>query len=134
VGSLVAVRFIALMLLTKASGGAAAEWVRVDGNDSLDSYADPATIRRSGNKVTMWDLLDYKTAQVSSTSARYLSAKVQAEYDCKEERVRQLFYSFHSGNKESGGIVYTSNKPFDWESLSPASIGETLWKVACGKR
>lgn len=101
-----------MMLLAVMSSSAVAEWVPVVGNETVGAtaYADPATIRKTGNKVKMWDLLDYKTAQ-GDAGMQYMSMKAQTEYDCKEEQSRPLYLSFHSENMGKGKVVDTYNNP-----------------------
>ena len=124
-----------LMLLVTA-GGASAEWTRVSDIDQFVQYVDIATIRRNGNLVKMWDLMDNKTVQTSpSTGKYYLSSKMQQEYDCKGEKVRILAFTNFSGKMGKGNVVYADgNVRAEWEPIEPGSIGETLWKIACGKK
>jgi len=51
---------ILMMLLAVASSSAAAGWVEVNSDETVTVYADPATVRRAGNRATMWVLYDYK--------------------------------------------------------------------------
>ena len=130
-------KFIVLMLLAMVSGGAAAEWVKIDrsGSGDFDIYADPSTIRRSGNIVKMWHMADYKIVQVSSYGNRFLALKAQWEYDCKDERIRTLYFTLHSGNMGNGNTVYSDDgTPPNWAPVSPDSNSENLWKIACGKQ
>jgi hypothetical protein len=121
-------RLLTIILLIM-SADSYAEWTRIDGNDRLSLYADKATIRRNGNLVKMWDLLDFKTAQKN-----VLSVKVQSEYDCKAERSRILAVTRFSGQMGNGTVVYGNNDSGKWLPIEPGSIGESKWKIACGKR
>jgi hypothetical protein len=50
------------ILLLLSSGPVYAEWVSIGDTDSgMMVYVDPDTIRRKGDLVKMWLLLDYKT-------------------------------------------------------------------------
>ena len=93
-------RVFVLVLLAMLSSGAAAEWVAFgesgSGDTYFDIYVDPATIRRSGNMVKMWNMHDYKTARVIGGKA-HLSVKMQTEYDCEVERVQILYLIHYSG-------------------------------------
>ena len=120
-------RLLTIILLIM-SADSYAEWTRIDGNDRLSLYADKATIRRNGNLVKMWDLLDFKTAQKN-----VLSVKVQSEYDCKAERSRILAVTRFSGQMGNGTVVYGNNDGGKWLPIEPGSIGESKWKIACGK-
>jgi len=128
-------KLILAMLLAVVSSSAVAEWVGAgsSSDETVTAYADPATIRKAGNMVTMWVLFDYKTAQAGD-GKEYLSAKMQSEYDCKEEQWRMPHASFHSGNMGEGVIVENASYPGKWSPVPPGSTTETLWKIACGKR
>jgi hypothetical protein len=58
------------------SGPTYAEWVSVAVVDQagVTIYVDPATIHRKGDRVTMWELIDYATIQ-TVTGTSFLSAK-----------------------------------------------------------
>jgi len=124
-----------MILLVLSSGPAYAEWVLTSGNDDagLTVYVDPATIRRKGNLVKMWQLHDYKTVQTVAGDS-LLSIKRYNEYDCAEERTRMLAYTWFSDNMGSGKVVYSTPDEQEWEPVTPRSINRTLWKVACSKK
>ena len=63
-------------------------------------YVDPGTIRRKGDRVTMLELIDYKTIQTVANTA-FLSAKVHREFDCDGDRHRTLATTKLSGNMAS---------------------------------
>ena len=126
---------ILMLLLAVVSKNTMAEWERIgnanDGNST--EYADPSTILRDGHLVRMWGLSDYKSAETVATYL-FLSVRLQNEYDCNDRQIRPLSYSFHSGNMGKGVVVYAYSEPFDSIPISPDSLSETLWKIACGKR
>ena len=122
-------------LLALFSTSAMAEWTMVGGNDDQTTYADLSTIRKSGNKVKMWDLFDYKVVMISKTNGtRRLSSVTFMEYDCKEETARQLAFNYYSKNMGAGEMVYMSrNQHEEPEPITPGTTGETVFKIACGK-
>lgn len=126
---------ILMVLLAVVSSSAVAEWIGAGSNsdETVTAYADPATIRKAGDVVTMWVLFDYKRAQAGD-GKEYRSAKAQSEYDCKEEQWRTPAASFHSRNMGEGVIVENASYPGKWSPVPPGSATETLWKIACGKR
>ena len=117
------------------NGPAHAEWVRIGENDRSVGWAD-TEIRRSGDMVEMWVLFDYKSIQSSQRSGkRYFSEKAQYEIDCRSERERVLFFTWHAEKMGNGVVVYTGRKPTDWEPAnSPGSYANSLLRFACGKR
>jgi hypothetical protein len=127
-------RNAALFLLAIVSSSAVAEWVALDNADNLTAYADPATIRKTGDIVKMWTLFDYsKPFKAVAGLKPYISTRHQFEYDCKEERLRMLTASGHSKHMAEGEVVYISTDPKDWMPVPPGTINETLWKFACRK-
>ena len=124
-----------LLTLLVSSGPACAEWVALGTtDDGMTTYADPGTIRRKGELVEMWALYDFKTIHIVEGKS-YLSYKVQREYDCAEERIRYLAFTFFSGNMGSGKVVpTTSDEQQKSEPVQPDSIGLALFKAACAKQ
>ena len=128
-------RLFLITLLLLSSGPAYAEWVKVsDSNEAGKTvYVDPTTIRRNSNLVKMWQFYDYKTVQTVG-GIGFLTAEEQWEFDCAEERSRVLALKEFSGNMGSGTVVYTNSEVGKWQPVAPSSIGQLLWKFACGKK
>ncbi|HSL03031.1 MAG TPA: surface-adhesin E family protein [Nitrospiraceae bacterium] len=128
-------RLILIMLLVLSGGAAYAEWVEVSANKmaGVIAYADPDTIHRKGDLVKMWSLFDLKTTQTVGGNS-YLSIKAQQTYDCAEDRSRALAYTKFSGNMGHGAEVYSGSVEQKWNPVTPMSVGQELWKVACGKK
>ena len=118
---------------------ASSKWDRVAVNpalvisDEVDVYVDRSTIIRSGNLVTMWDLLDFHTKQTVAGDW-YFSSKTHSEYDCKNKQVRELKRSRYAGMMGDGKVIYSNSDTTKWEPITPGTFGETLWKIACGKK
>lgn len=125
---------VLMLVLSVVSSHAAAVWVEVGSDETATVYADPATIRKTGERVKMWSLFDYKTARVPGKPLEpYLSMRGYSEYDCKKTRSRALSVSFHPRGMASGDVTYTNAKRDKWRPLTPGSVAENLWKTACGK-
>jgi len=121
---------LTMFLATLSISSAAAEWVKVGGDEDVTVYANPASIRKAGHMVKTWLLSDYKTPDV----LQYLSRKYQHEYDCKEERFRTLYMAFHTGSMGEGTFDVMISEPVSWMPVPPDSTLEPLWQFACGKR
>jgi hypothetical protein len=128
-------RLILIMLLVLSCGPAYAEWIEVSANKvaGVIAYADPDTIRRKGDLVKMSSLFDLQTTQTGRANP-YLSIKAQQAYDCSQDRSRALAYSKFAGNMGHGTEVYSASVEQTWKSVAPMSVGQELWKVACGKK
>jgi hypothetical protein len=103
-------------------------------------YVDPDTIRREGNRVTLWQLPDYKWMKGNAGMGplgfgphRFLSITTHKQFDCREKRVRLLAFTEFSRHMGTGipmnGYVDGDN----WILVEPESINEALWEVGCGK-
>ena len=126
---------VLMMLLAIVSSSVIAEWVEIGETDketteayASNFYADPDTIRKTGNRVKMWSLVDYK---ITMEELGVTSSKSQDEYDCKEKKQRVLFISFYSGHMGKGETVVIHNERGDWKPTSPGSANEAILKFAC---
>jgi len=124
------------LALVALSGGAAAAWERVGvADDGMVVYADAATIQKSGDLVKMWSLLDYKLAQKDDNGRPYLSAKLLHEFNCKVEQARTRYFSIHAGQMAAGKLVASEVRGNnEWLPAGRTFIGETLLRIACGKK
>jgi len=119
-----------LLALLLATGSAWAEWVNVAWTDSSDFYIDPATIRKDGNLVRVWQLHNHKQRNKNGE----LSDRVRWEYDCKQERARILSFSSHSEPMAGGkNLFQSSSEDIEWAHIPPNSVKETMLKIACAK-
>lgn len=117
-------RIFLMLLLAAASGNAMAEWVFVSGDKATKGYADPETIRKAGNIAKMWTLYNFQNH----------SSKLHEEFDCKEEQTRQLYAVYYKGQMGSGNLwPPPAVDPLDWRPVIPGTIGQDMWKLACGK-
>ena len=112
------------------SSPAWAGWKSVGEDDAATSYADTATIIRSGNTAKMWSLLDYKAFQ-RMVEVGYFSQKAQVEYDCKERRLRGLSIALHADKMGEGKVIYADETPHEWEAVDAGTMNETFWRLAC---
>ena len=128
-------KLLIILMLALVSDSAMAEWTVVFGKDNTNEtvYADFATIRKAGNKVKMWTMYDYKTAQEISLY-KYLSYKFQWEFDCQEEQVRSLYAFFFSGNMGNGDLVARGGEPTKFIPILPGTCVEFYWKIACKQK
>jgi hypothetical protein len=133
-----------ITLLVLSSGRTYAEWVAVE-KDYLSPgrqtvYVEPDTIRREGNLVTLWQLIDFKWMQGNKGMGRlgfgpdrFFSTKTHKQFDCAEKRLRLLAFTEFSQHMGTGisneGYVDKGN----WLPVEPESINQALWEVACGK-
>ncbi|MEP6959211.1 MAG: surface-adhesin E family protein [Nitrospirota bacterium] len=127
--------WLLITLLMLSSGSVHAEWEALVENEEVGMtvYVDPATIRRAGDLVSMWQLFDYKTIQTVAGEL-VVSSKVHSEYDCFEERSRRLAFTDHSGKMGRGEAAISDSNKGEWQPVAPESMGQHLWRFACSKK
>jgi hypothetical protein len=102
------------------------------------SYANSDSVITNGNKVTMWDMLDFNTPQLSG-GAKVYSAKKHQEYDCIESKIRIIGFAMFSGNMGRGNVVSSTSSPSalltrKWVSVEADSTDAALMNFACGNK
>lgn len=126
---------------TPAVGTPATEWVAVGVTGPLAegfvTYAGPATIRKSGDTVRMSSVIDSEVVNDAGSDRRRVSWKDDWEYDCQDTRQRLLQFTEYSGRMGTGEKMLSQTMPVAaivvWLPVKPGSVGERLWKIACGK-
>ena len=82
----------------------------------------------------MWRLFDFTTL-MNDQGYKYRSSVTHHEYDCEENTLRMLDIALYSGNMGSGVAIYVNNNmKMETESIIPNTVGETIFKIACGKK
>ena len=128
-------KFILMLVLVFPGNDVLAEWTKVSSSSNGDfiSYVDLATLTETdSNRVKMWVLWNYKAVQKLGDN-QYSSVKYQEEFDCKEKKIQGLSSEYFFNNMGDGRAVYTRSDFGKWMPVSPESIGEGEWKIACGK-
>ena len=127
-------RLLLFILLFLNVGLAFADWMSLGESDSGTTvHADPTTIRREGDLVKMGVLFDFKTVQTKE-GVSYSSAKAHMEYDCADQRYEGLVVMYYPGNMGNGNVLDRSSGKGKWSRISPGSLDQSLWKLACGKK
>ena len=124
-------RILTIFLLLFSINGYC-EWTKV--NDSVDftSYMDKKTIKRNGNTVKIWQLLDYKTPQ-ELKSGKYKSSVILFEYDCKEEQRRILSLVEYEDQMGIGKPILTIDEYDKWTYVKPNTHDFIMMKFLCNK-
>ncbi len=122
------------LLLLMVSTNVFAEWTDVGSNDEMIVYNDLSSIKKQANQVKMWSMFDFKTVKKIENDS-FLSQLFHYKYDCESETITQLDFIWYSGNMKSGDVVYSQrNMNIEPISVTPESINEHLFKIACGKK
>lgn len=104
---------ILLLIITANSTWAA--WVEMTESNGDTYFIDQTNIRKNGNFVKVWELLNFKEKEWELASLVRLR-----EYDCKEEKMRILSMSGFSNQMGSGIPSIKTNEPGEWEFIQPS--------------
>lgn len=115
-----------------ASGAVLAEWVKVATSNNAVEYLDPGTLRKSGQKIKSWGLIDHRAPQLFVDEKKYLSLKVQSEVDCGEESARTITMVMYGGNMGAGEVLWSGAPPDTrWTPVTPGTLSWTAMKNIC---
>lgn len=109
-----------------------AEWVLVAAstNDEVQSYIDPATIRREGTLLRYWKLTNLKVRDRNG----YMSSRTREELDCKKERYRLTSITTFSESMLGGTINDSFNNPnSEWRDIAPGTVMSFVMAYVCAK-
>ena len=128
-------KLLLILMLVFMSSNVMAEWTALkwsheDGGLTL--FVDYTTIRKEGDIVKMLSLVDFKVLEKDEVDL--YSSRAQNEYDCKEKKIRQLFYSLYSESMGKGKMEHANSEHLNWLPVNPGSMEEAMWEVACSKK
>jgi hypothetical protein len=123
-----------MMILLGMSGSAPAAWEKfeLDG-DGNTVYLDTASIRRHGNTVKVYALIDSRKAETVGDE-RYLSIKAEIELDCVKNLVRVAYLSVYTDKMGTGTIVKFGKVDDEPEPIEVGSPSAALSELACNQR
>jgi hypothetical protein len=129
---------LSCLLLAFGDHQAFAEWVTVEKpypvRELQTLYIDPATIRREGNLVDVWQLTDYKWMQGGpKATPRFLSTTIHKQFECTDKRLRLLAYTEFSHRMAAGSASNGYVDKDRWLAVEADSINETLWTILCSR-
>jgi hypothetical protein len=104
--------------------------VRGTGADGMDAYVDRSSIRRAGHVARMASLWDFRSRQLYEGKP-YLSARNDAEYDCRSKRFRVMTARAFADHMGRGSVTTSDNEPQRWEVINVGAVFDTQWKTAC---
>ena len=103
-------------------------------------YVDPDSIRREGNLVTIWQLIDFTWMQGNQGIGplgfgphRFFSTKTHKQFDCAEKRLRLLAFTEFSHHMGTGIAANGYVDKDNWLPVEAESMSYALWEVACNK-
>ena len=126
-------KVIVMMLLAAASSSVMAEWVVVDESSFGKTYVNPGTIRRSGDLVKVWELIDFKKSQEHGGES-FFSFTSEVEYDCVRKSFQILQTAGLTGHMATGSVIAGGSGSRPWSPVTGGTAAERSWHFVCGKK
>jgi hypothetical protein len=115
---------ISAMFLTGLALSAAVQpnrWVHVGGSaNSYEEHLDAESLKRSGEKVTVWTRRDFVLDQGTAWH--------EFEFDCSARTATILAYIRDDGSTVSHNVVRPHRGP---ALIAPGSVEENIFAIAC---
>lgn len=128
-------RLLAAGALVIASASAEAAWERLGGHGGMTFFHDAQTMRRMGDVVTMWALIDFRLVQGQPPLKPYRSMRLLLEVDCRDGFfTRRAGLSLHGAAMATGEVVYADTDFTLWRPVPPATGAQLLQQAACNPR
>ena len=106
---------------------AQAEWSYFTSADAGRFYIDYSTIKKTRHGVRVWEMIDYR----NPGSLGQLSHRILAEYDCNEDRYRDLSITSFTGYGATGDVIIRDDDPNEWHYVAPGTVGEAKLQAVC---
>lgn len=117
-----------LLMLIASTAWAGWEHV-VQDEDGARFLIDYQTIRKDGNKVKFWQLVNYPKP-VTLGEVKYLSTRSRQEYDCKQEQKRVLTVTaFDNWNADGQAVI--KEETGKWQEIPPETVVWEIMKKVC---
>ena len=108
-----------------------ADWTLVsETTEGTKFYTDFSTIRKEGNLRKLWEVTNFSSPR-SFSSGVFLSSRTRVEYDCKEERVRNLAFTAHPLLFAEGAILWATESPSNWQYAPPNTPAFEILQRVC---
>jgi outer membrane lipoprotein-sorting protein len=110
-------------------------WEAVTSSDGQTIYSyDPASLKREGDIVTYWELVDYSTPWKSG-NLTIVSSKTKIVQDCKNNKFKISDLIDYDGRKGKGNIVNVEmQRKTDWFHSSEGTVNDEMMKLVCREK
>lgn len=138
---LVAASYLLMLLAACAKPvPVATEWIivkedtRPTGHGFI-TYAAPSTIRKTDTRVRMWSMIDSTAIEGAAVDRPHFSWQDEWEYDCEARTFRPVQFREYAGKMGTGEnkFTFTAAAVGGTMGVTPGSVAELLWKMACEK-
>lgn len=127
-------RLLTAALLSLTCFTVHAEWIEITKSVTGNTYyVDPATKKRKGNIVRMWDFVVFAKPALTPDNKPYSSEKTHLAYNCDDDTFRILYIAGYPDKKGESSALFVMGTPGNWESIVPNSVLDTRLRFACDR-
>ena len=121
-----------LMTLLGIAGAAHADWERIGaGPANAVLYKNAGSPERSGpDTIKLWHVVDYPADQ-DYEGKPFRSMKLNYEYDCSKQVLREWLRVLHKDGMGGGLTVYWTHDPWPWVKPEDGSVDAALLSATC---
>ena len=123
------------LLLFAFAGAAHADWIEITlYDDGTRVFAEPASVGKGADADTaeLTHLVRWAAPQQDDGLPAYRSTVVRSAYHSGEKLERYLSSKSYAGSMGDGPRVQIDDHAAEsWTTISPGSMEEKLWAVAC---
>lgn len=120
-------KYLISLLLLSSAASAHADLKQFGQSRENTSYYEAATVKRSGTKVSVWTLTEFRQRE----KAGFLSTRSHKEIDCKNQQERTIQYMAYAENKGQGQVVGEINESNSWQDIAPGTRNSRLLLMVC---
>lgn len=117
-----------LVLMLAVSGNAMSEWDQIGSNENATVYIDRKTIRKSGDNIEIWTLLDFKV----NPRPAFWSGMMQLEFNCRKNLARVLYLETYSEKMGRGTAMTSWDSPNEeWQPIVLGTLHNDVFESIC---
>jgi len=126
------IKLLIIFILSFASYNTVAAWTFLYPAAEGGYYMDLNSIRKDGNSVKVWTLIDITQQEIRERGI--YSLKMRTEFNCKDETFRILDSITYSGSMGMSSAIASSAQDKNietFEAIAPHTMTQKLFNTAC---
>ena len=125
-----------IILVFFSTNSFAENYIQIVENEEANIYLDNDLIKRKGQVIDFWQLLDYKIYKKNKKGIQYRSMEVHAVINCNDNTYKQTYIKVYPDQMGGGKIVDEGGE--GWFKKSPVQIpvgstGAVTKNVVCAR-
>lgn len=122
-----------IFLLGMPASAAEHDWTLLQtGEEKVVSIlVDYATLKRDGDVIRVWAMLNFANAQTLKNGSKYLSSLMHVDIDCNKELHRVGYTHVAEKANGQGKVLMMSEGSTKWSPVVPESMSSNVFAAVC---